>query len=409
MAQIAQIAGNLIVAVNRDVLFLAENGTICQKLILPAIERAQIDPKKTADDVEDEDTIVVEGNSNEEQPTEMVTDELPLDYGKIQHIAASGNGNLLAITTADDKAVYLYKVSASSAELLSKRESSRTSNSLCFSPDSQHLLLADKTGDCFIFDCASTSEAESSPGKWILGHFSMVLDTLFTKDGRYIVSSDRDEKIRVSRYPQTHIIETYCLGHTEYVPNVALLPTHADSLLVSVSGDKTLRIWYYLTGIVAHVFELPAPALRMATRKVKQNCSHIAITLYGWDSLLVIYEVTVDGDSFSIQKIDEHHMEDVKDVTSIHFDNTDSLLLSTITDAKDVVRIQRLQLKDGKYTRINVDAWQTAIRDNLTTANVQFNADEISLLFKKKFDNIHNYQERKKRRIETKNNKKVRC
>lgn len=406
MAQLAQIAGNLIVAVNRDVLFLAENGSICQKLVLPVIDRTQVDPKKSAD-AEDEDAQTVEANSNEEQPTEVVADELPQDYGKIQHIAASGNGDLLAITTADDKAVYLYKVSASSAELLSKRESSRTSNSLCFSPDSQHLLLADKTGDCFIFGC--TFEEVAAPGKWILGHFSMVLDTLFTNDGGYIISCDRDEKIRVSRYPQTHIIETYCLGHTEYVPTVALLPTHADSLLVSVSGDKTLRIWYYLSGIVAHVFELPAPALRMAIRKVKQNSSHIAVTLYGWDSLLAIYEVTVDGDSFTIQKIDEHHMEDVKDVTSIHFDNTDSLLLSTITDAKDVVRIHRLQLTDGKYARLNVDDWQSAIRENLTTANVHFNADEISLLFKKKFDNIHNYQERKKRRIETKNNKKVRC
>lgn len=33
----------------------------------------------------------------------------------------------------------------------------------------------------------------------------------------HVITCDRDEKIRVSRYPNAYNIETFCLGHTEWV------------------------------------------------------------------------------------------------------------------------------------------------------------------------------------------------
>lgn len=37
------------------------------------------------------------------------------------------------------------------------------------------------------------------------------------KDGQFLITSDRDEKVRVSHYPNAYNIGSYCLGHEEYV------------------------------------------------------------------------------------------------------------------------------------------------------------------------------------------------
>ena len=36
---------------------------------------------------------------------------------------------------------------------------------------------------------------------------------LFSGDGKYVITGDRDEHIRVSRFPMGYVIERYCLGH----------------------------------------------------------------------------------------------------------------------------------------------------------------------------------------------------
>ena len=54
--------------------------------------------------------------------------------------------------------------------------------------------------------------------KLLLGHVSLLTDVAIatdqasSKQHQYIITSDRDEHVRVSRYPQAHIIHTYCLG-----------------------------------------------------------------------------------------------------------------------------------------------------------------------------------------------------
>jgi len=50
------------------------------------------------------------------------------------------------------------------------------------------------------------TEAENE-GEVICGHLSMLLDLCFLQDGKYLVTCDRDEKIRVSHYPNTYNIQ----------------------------------------------------------------------------------------------------------------------------------------------------------------------------------------------------------
>lgn len=51
--------------------------------------------------------------------------------------------------------------------------------------------------------------------KPIVGHVSMLTDMTLSDDEKYIITADRDEHVRVSRYPNGYNIESYCMGHTE--------------------------------------------------------------------------------------------------------------------------------------------------------------------------------------------------
>lgn len=104
------------------------------------------------------------------------------DIGCIVTSSVSKCNKLFAITTSGDKFAFIYKIQNGSLEILSTHQLARASSAINFTPDSKYLLVADKSGDCYMYDCAlAPSKCETSEGKWILGHCSMVLDILMTK------------------------------------------------------------------------------------------------------------------------------------------------------------------------------------------------------------------------------------
>jgi tRNA (guanine-N(7)-)-methyltransferase subunit TRM82 len=84
----------------------------------------------------------------------------------------------------------------------------------------------------------------------LLGHVSMLTAlTLGKSDGRnYILTADRDEHVRVSRYiPQAHVIEGFCLGHREFIASM-VIPAGREEVLVSGGGDTDLFVWDWKKG-----------------------------------------------------------------------------------------------------------------------------------------------------------------
>ncbi|KAI9770305.1 MAG: tRNA (guanine-N(7)-)-methyltransferase non-catalytic subunit trm82 [Geoglossum simile] len=100
----------------------------------------------------------------------------------------------------------------------------------------------------------------------LLGHVSMLtdityvkLDELMSPHGKpcsYILTADRDEHIRVSRGPpQAHIIETFCLGHKEFVSKLCI-PHWLPTTLISGGGDGFLYVWSWAKGSVLQKLDM---------------------------------------------------------------------------------------------------------------------------------------------------------
>jgi WD40 repeat protein len=93
----------------------------------------------------------------------------------------------------------------------------------------RHLLWADKFGEVRHvsleplpqYGDAELRKASGLEGSFLLGHISLITDMALSPASDLILTADRDEKVRVSRFPFAAEIEAYCLGHTEYASAVA--------------------------------------------------------------------------------------------------------------------------------------------------------------------------------------------
>lgn len=106
--------------------------------------------------------------------------DTPNGLTHINHLDISEANRLVAVTTID-KFLFLYQFTDDGQlTLLRHVPLVRCTSKIRFTPDGKHILVADKTGDCYIVSC----DDENPEVKWILGHLSLVLDIMMSKDSR---------------------------------------------------------------------------------------------------------------------------------------------------------------------------------------------------------------------------------
>ena len=131
----------------------------------------------------------------------------------IRGLTFSADESLLA-SVADDKKLVI--CSTHSFSRVASRVFPKKLSCLCFVQD--HVVLtADKFGVVYK---TSAEEIEKQGPSEPFGHYGMITD--LKKLGSFVVTSDVDERIRVSHWPETFRIENFLLGHTKFVVSISL-------------------------------------------------------------------------------------------------------------------------------------------------------------------------------------------
>lgn len=175
-----------------------------------------------------------------------------------------------------------------------------------------------------------------------------------------------------------------------------------ESTLMSVSGDKTLRLWNYVEGKELFRLDLPARWIRLA----RNSQNGIAAILFENHYKIGIFELITTDNGLQVRLVAEHSLgENVKYISSILYTSDNTIWYSAV-DANNEILLKQLEVVQAqdeiKINEIDLEH----IRSNFKLTSTKLEAcEDVTQLFKKSFDNLTEYHERKKRRIEQKHSK----
>lgn len=178
MALVAKSQEFVVICGKRQIFIFNRNDQTHSTVQLPQIPRKKSEHNGSIDvNSADQEKNENEQENNDAEPIENDSEE----FGDINRMTVSPCNRLLAVTTNNDKFLFLYQLNGGTLDLLHSYQLARATSAIRFSPDSKQLLIADKTGDCYSYDCQN---AENGEAKWILGHLSIVLDILMSNDSK---------------------------------------------------------------------------------------------------------------------------------------------------------------------------------------------------------------------------------
>jgi len=270
---------------------------------------------------------------------------------------------------------------------------------LLFNLKEDQMLLADKSGLIYGYDLSCSDEVKP---KLLMGHFSIILDIKFSNDGKYLATSDRDEKIRISNYPNCYSIESFCLGHSQFVSTLAFINS---SKLVSGGGDSFIRLWDFCTGAQIAEYNCSQDLTssnekQLALKKVAIVESTLVVTLFFNSKSILIY--LLDNNIFKKFKT-------LKDCEALDFwPLTGNHILILTSNKQEMI----------KYYQINLDCLKQKSHDLINQINQddelvkqviesKLKEDNIEWLYKHWYNNVDDYLKRKQQRVDSKLVKKL--
>uniref|UniRef100_A0A2K5D769 WD repeat domain 4 n=1 Tax=Aotus nancymaae TaxID=37293 RepID=A0A2K5D769_AOTNA len=229
---------------------------------------------------DDDSLFIYDCNAAEKKSQENKGGDAPLVQGSGVILAStfSKSGSYFALTD-DSKRLILFRTKP--WQCLSVRTVARRCTALTFTASEEKVLVADKSGDVYSF---SVLEPHGC-GQLELGHLSMLLD---------VVCGDA---VRGGR----DMWGTAESVSTRFVSRISVVPTQ-PGLLLSSSGDGTLRLWEYRSGRQLHCCHLaslqepvdPQAPQRLAASRIAFWCRENCVALL-CDGTPVVYIFRLDA------------------------------------------------------------------------------------------------------------------
>lgn len=182
---------------------------------------------------------------------------------QLRKMTLSPDESKLVICADSDKSVVVLKIDlqksiSQSLTCINRQSFPKRPNAIAILGETQTVVMADKFGD--VYQIPMVKETVGKPGEDLLpllGHVSMLTDIVFGKDAdgkKYLITSDRDEHIKVSHYPQTFLVDKWLFGHHEFITSLHL-PQWKPDWLFSVGGDACVFCWDWQSGTKLSTFD----------------------------------------------------------------------------------------------------------------------------------------------------------
>ncbi|KAF9770198.1 hypothetical protein IL306_012290 [Fusarium sp. DS 682] len=278
------------------------------------------------------------------------------DRPVITHLTSTYDRSHIIAITGHDKAIWVFENDGKGAlNQVSKRTLPKRPSDVVIGPDSQ-IVVADKFGDVYalplLFDPSAQIASAPAPAKpayrpsantttvhskrnlralqeqqrqmelatrtknesnsksegpdfeitLLLGHVSMLTALAIgeSEGRRYILTADRDEHIRVSRYiPQAHVIEGFCFGHTEFISSMTI-PASRGDVLVTGGGDEDLFVWDWKTTKLLSKVGVLSLAQKALPETTKVAVSGLYSLIYPHDGSDLVYILAICQDISAI-------------------------------------------------------------------------------------------------------------
>ena len=226
------------------------------------------------------------------------------------------------------------------------------------------IIAGDLNGDATAYVVEMNKETDKMSCRVLLSHTASMLTKIeIVEDGKQctkILTADRDEKVRVSSFPDCYNVEGYLLGHTSYVSDVKFVKNcPSGPKYVTCSGDGIIRLFDYKKMRELSKLSVPADYDSKSTgvndanntsspvpiRLAINNSGTIAAVAYDSFNSVQLFSIT-SGDTATFKLV--QNIDCQSSPLGITFNEDDSL--SILTAEPNIIRL--FHGRNGLFTKV---------------------------------------------------------